>query len=124
MEEFRAYQILVGHDTLDGRHDVFVANARLELFQVTLQIGRRSDEHQRVVLLHYLVKVAREGYLVDVEVDTHQVGRVVAKSLEVFYTIVATHIPTYVVSLSHYNLGYSRSPRASTNNRYSSAVVH
>ena len=39
MEILRADQVLIRHDTLDGREDKLVADARLEFLQMTFQIG-------------------------------------------------------------------------------------
>ena len=36
MKIFRADQVFVGHDTLDGCDDEFIAQARLEFFQMAL----------------------------------------------------------------------------------------
>ena len=124
MEVFGADKVFVGHDTLDGRDDVFVAQADLQFLEVALEVWRRCDEHQRVVLFGNLVEVAGEEYLVGIESYALQVGGVVAQALEVLNAVVATHIPPDVVSLAHHYLGYGRCPRAATDNRYSTTVVH
>ena len=38
VEILRTYQVLIRHNTLDGRNDELVADARLQLLQVTLQV--------------------------------------------------------------------------------------
>ena len=124
MEILGADEVLVGHDTLDGCDDVFVAQTGLEFLQMTLEVGRRSDENQRVVLLGNLVEVAGEGDFVDVEPHALQVGGVVAQSQKILDAVVAADIPSNVVGVSHHNLGYSRGPRASANDGYASAVKH
>jgi len=124
MEIFRADEVLVGHDTLDCGDDVLVAQADLQFLQVSLQVGRGGDEHQCVVLLGNLVEVAGEEYLVNVETYAHKVGGVVAQTTEIVDAVVASHIPSNVVSLSHHDLGYRCCPRPATDNRYASAIIH
>ena len=124
MEILRAREILIGHDAFDGRHYKLVAQACLQLAKMVFQIGRGGDKHQRVVSLHYLVDIAREADLVDVEADTRQVGRVVAHAPEVLYTVVAAHIPPDVVRMPHHDLGYGRRPTTTANNGYFTTIVH
>ena len=44
--------------------------------------------------------------------DAHQVGGIMAKALEVLNAVIAAHIPSDVVGMSHHNLGDSRCPTA------------
>lgn len=83
-----------------------------------LQIRRRGDEHECIVILHYLVDVGREENLIYIESCRHQIGRVVPHALEVLDAVIATHIPAYVMSMTHHNLGYCRSPATAANYRY------
>ena len=57
MEIFRAYEVFVGHDTLNGRDDELVVNPGFEFLEMILQVGRWCYEHECVVVLHYLVDV-------------------------------------------------------------------
>ena len=57
MEIFRTDEVFVRHDTFDSCDDELVAESGLELFEMILQIRRWGDEHERVVVLHYLVDV-------------------------------------------------------------------
>ena len=91
---------------------------------MTLQVGRGRHEHQRVILRGNLVEVAGEEYLVDVEAHTLQISGVVTQATEIIDAVVAAHIPSDMMGLSHHYLGYGRGPRTSTNDRYSTAVVH
>ena len=124
MEILATDEILVGYDTLDSGDDVLVAEARLQFLQVTLQVRRRRDEHQRVVLLHNAVDIVFKLYLADVEVDTGKIGGIMTHTTEILDTVVAAHVPANVVGVTHHDLGYGRCPRAATNYRYSTTVVH
>ena len=89
-----------------------------------LQIRRWGDEHESIVILHCLVDVGREENLIYIESCRHQIGRVVPHALEVLDAVIATHIPAYVMSMTHHNLGYCRSPATAANYRYFTASIH
>ena len=109
---------------LNGCDDELIAESGLELFEMILQIRRWGDEHECIVILHYLVDVGREEDFFHIESCRHQIGRVVPHALEVLDAVVATHIPAYVMSMPHHNLGNGCSPATAANNRYFTAVIH
>ena len=122
MEVFGYDKVLVRHDTLDGGDDELVANAGLQPFQMSLQVGRGSNEDKGVVLLCYLIDVAAEEDIVDVEVNTGEIGGIMAEALEFLDTVIAAHIPTNVVDVVYHNLGNRCCPAAAANNRYLTAL--
>ena len=124
VEIFRACKILIWHYTLDSGKYKFVPNACLELAQVIFQIWRGCYEHQGVVSLDNLVEVGGEEYLVDIEVCSNKIRRVMAQSLEILYAVIAPHIPSYVVCMFHHNLCNGGSPASSTDDGYFPTVEH
>ena len=118
MEIFRNRQIFVGHDSLDGGDDEFVAKSRLEFFQMAFQVGRRRDEDERVVGLGDFVEVRRELNLIDIEAHARQIGRVVAEPLKVLDAVRSAHIPPDVMRVLHHNLGNGRCPRTAADDCY------
>ena len=124
VEEFGACNVIVRHESLDSSDDEFVAQSGLEFLEMVLQIGRRYNEYKRVVSLNDAVYVAREEYLVCVEVYTREIIRVVADALELLYAVVTAYIPTYVMGVPYHNLGYCSSPATAANNSYFSTIVH
>ena len=124
MEVLRAHQVLIWHDTLDGGNDKLVLDTGLEFLQMTLEIGRGSDKHERVVSLNDAVYVAREEDFVHIEVHTCEIGGVVTQSSEVFDAVVAAHVPPQVVGVVYHYLGDSRSPRTSTDDGCFSYAKH
>ena len=124
MEIFRADEVLVGYDTFDGCNDELIADAGLQFLEVSLEIRRRRDKHQRIVLLYNTVDVVVEVNFVDVEMDAGKIGRVVAEATEVVDAVVATHIPANVVGVTHHNLGYGRCPAAATDDCYLTTIEH
>ena len=124
VEEFGACNVIVRHESLDSSDDEFVAQSGLEFLEMVLQIGRRYNEYKRVVSLNDAVYVAREEYLVGVEVYTREIIRVVADALELLYAVVTAYIPTYVMGMTYHNLGYCSSPATAANNSNFSAVEH
>jgi hypothetical protein len=74
--------------------------------------------------LYDLVKVGGEEDFIRIESDTHQVCRIVPKAFEVLNTVVTAHIPSDMVGVPHYNLGYCRSPATAANDGYLTALVH
>ena len=124
MEKLRADEVLVGDDAFDGSDDELVLDACLEFLQVILYVWRWRDKDERVVFGHDLVYVAREPYLVGFEMHAGEVSRVVAKSDKLLYAVVASHIPSYVVSVSHHNLGNGRSPASASDDSYLPAIKH
>ena len=117
-------EVFIRYDTLNRCEYKLIANARLKFLEVTLEVRRWGYKHQCVVLLGNTVQVAIEVDLIDIEVDTGEVGGVVTHATEVLDTVVATHIPANVVGVTHHNFGYSCGPAASTNNRYLTTIVH
>ena len=67
MEIFRADKVLIRHDTLDGCDDELVADPCLEFLEMVLQVRRWGNEYECIVVLHYLVDVGREEYLIHIE---------------------------------------------------------
>ena len=67
MEIFRADKVLIRHDTLDGCDDELVADTCLEFLEMILQVRRWGNEYECIVVLHYLVDVGREEYLIHIE---------------------------------------------------------
>ena len=124
MEILATNEVLIRYDTLDGCEYKLVPNARLQFLEVTLEVRRWGDKHQRVVLLGNTVQVAIEVDLIDIEVDAGEVGRVVTQTTEVLDTVVATHIPANVVGVTHHNLGYGRCPAAATDDCYLTTIEH
>ena len=55
---------------------------------------------------------------------TCQIGWVVAHAPELLNAVIAAHIPTYMVGMSHHNLGYGGGPTASTDNGNLAYVEH
>ena len=47
-----------------------------------------------------------------------------SQALEVVYTVVAAHIPSYVMRVSHHNFGNGSSPATTSHNCYFTAVEH
>ena len=72
-EIFRAYQVLIGHNSLDGRNDEFVMKFLFEFFQVVFQIRRRCHKNKRIAVAHHLIDVGRKGYSVDIEVYARKI---------------------------------------------------
>ena len=124
VEIFRANEVFVWHNTLDGCDNKLVADASLEFLEMILEVWRWGYEYERIVVLHYLVDIGREENLIYVESCRHQIGGVMPHALEVFDAVIATHIPAYVMSMPHHNLGYCRSPATAANNSNFSAVEH
>ena len=124
MEILRADKILVGHDTFDSREDKLIADARLKFLQMALQVRLGCYENERVVLLDNTIQIAVEINLVGIEMYTGKIGWVVTQALEVVDTVVAPHIPTDMVGMTHHNLGNCRSPATTADNRYLTTVVH
>ena len=91
---------------------------------MALEIRRRRDEDERVVLLDNTVQVTVKVDLVCIEVYAGEIGRVVAKATKILDTVIATHIPADMVSVSHHDLGYCRCPATATDNCYPTTVVH
>ena len=91
---------------------------------MTLEIRRRRDEDECIVLLGDAVDVAVETDLVDVEVHAGKIGGVMAHATEILDTVIATHIPADMVGVTHHNLGYGCCPAAATDNCYLTYVVH
>ena len=89
-----------------------------------LEVWRWGYEYESVLVLHYLIDIGREENLVNVESCRHQIGGVMPHALEVFDAVIATHIPAYVMSMPHHNLGNGCSPATAANNRYFTAVIH
>ena len=75
-------------------------------------------------MFNNLIQIAGEENLIDIESYTGQIGRVVLQPFEVFNTVVATHIPSDVVRVSHHNLGDGCCPASASDNCYLSTVVH
>lgn len=104
MEVLRAGDIVVGNETFNSCHDELIAQASLQLLEMVLQIRRRHHEHKCVVSLHDAVDVAREEYLVGIEVYTCKIIRIMAYAFELLYAVVASHIPPYVMGMTYHNL--------------------
>ena len=121
---FGAGDVVVGDETFNRCHDEFVAQTSLQLLEMVLQIRRRHHEHKCVVSLHDAVDVAREEYLVGIEVYTCKIIRIMAYAFELLYAVVASHIPPYVMGMTYHNLGNCSCPTASANNCYFSAIKH
>ena len=99
-------------------------NACFEFPEVVFQVRRRRDEYQCVIGLHYLVDVTAEKQLVDVEVHTHQICRIVTQSAEIVDPVVSAHIPADVMRVTHHYLGNGRSPTSTADDCYLTAIKH
>ena len=124
MKILATYEIFIRYDTLNSGKYEFVANTRLQLLKMTLEVRRRGDKHQRVVLLRNTIQIAIEVNLIDIEVYTGEVGGVMPHATEILDTVVATHIPTYMVCMTYHNLGNSCCPAATSDNCYLTTIVH
>ena len=95
-----------------------------QFLQMTLQIGRRRDKNQSVVLLGNTVQVVVEVDLVDIEVYAGKIGGVMAQTSEFLDTVITTHVPTDVVGMPHHNLSDRCCPAAAADDCYLATVVH
>ena len=55
---------------------------------------------------------------------TREIVGVMAYALKLFYTVVAAHIPPYVMGVTYHNLGNGGSPATAANNCYFSTIKH
>ena len=114
----------VGHDAFDGRDDELVLDFGLQLLQVRLEIGRRSDEYQRIGSLHYIVDVGAEIDTLGVEFDARQIGGVMAQPFEVGNAVVAPHVPIDRLGLVEHHFGNGSRPTTSAHDGYLSGNFH
>ena len=89
---------------------------------MVFQVGRGRNEDKRVIFGGYLIDVRREVDVVDVEVHTGEIGRVMAQSAEVGDAVVAPHIPSDMSRVRHHHLGDGGSPRATPNDGHAAKV--
>ena len=122
MEILRTYEILIRHDTFDCRNDEFITDTRLEFLQMVFEIWRRRHEYQCVISLNNLIDVTRKEYFIHIEMNAHQISRIMSQATEIVYTIVTTHIPPDMMSVAHQDFGYSSRPTATADNCYFTAT--
>lgn len=91
---------------------------------MTLKIGRRGDEYQRIILLGNTVQVTVEVYLIGIEMNARQISGVMSQTPKVLDTVITAHIPSDMMGMSHHNLGYGCCPAAATDDCYLSTVKH
>ena len=78
IEVVRNNQVFVGHNTFDCRDDELILKFCFQLFEVSFQVWRRSNEYQRIRLFHHLIYIRREIDTLQVKAHTRQVSRVMA----------------------------------------------
>ena len=110
-EVFRAHHVLIGHNPLDGRHDALVVELHFEALELRFEVGRRSDENERIGLAHHLVDVRREVDAVDGKLHRGEVGRIVFHPLKIIDGLFATHIPPDFWHTLQHDFGNSSCPR-------------
>ena len=112
-------QALLWDNTLNRRHNHLLPHVRLQLLQVTLDVRRRNDKNERVIILHHLVDVAGEIDSLHIEVNSCQISRIMVHALEILNTIITAHIPSYLFFMVHNNLSNGCSPTTATQNCHS-----
>ena len=75
-------------------------------------------------MLYDAVDVTFKMYLVDVEMYTGKICRIVTKTAEILDAVFTTHIPTNVMGMIHHNLGYGCCPTTATADCYLTTGVH
>ena len=73
---------------------------------------------------NYCIDVATEEYFVDVKMYAGKICWVMPHTTEIFYSVVAAHIPSDMMGMIYNNLGDSRCPATTTDYRYFSTIVH
>ena len=117
-EVLRYDQIVIGYDSFYSSNDEFIPYPRFQLLQVSFEIGGGGDKYQRIRLFYYIVDIRAEVDALHVEFDARQVGRVMAQSFKIGYTIISSHIPVNRLSLSKYHFCNGCSPASSAHYGY------
>lgn len=91
----RNQYIIIGYNTLYGRHYRLGAQIDINFVRMCLEVRRRHRQQQRVTPAAHLVNVAGEVYAIDIEGDIAKICRIAAFAYELFDTVVTAHVPMY-----------------------------
>ena len=99
-----------------------IRSMTLSSLEVAFYIRRRSDEDEGVGFFDNIVDVGGELDAACVEMQSCEIGRVVAQALEFFDSIIPSNVPVDAFFMVEHNLGNSRCPATTSHDCYSSTT--